>query len=434
MIKYLKQVVKVTRVGHALTWKRLLHVIHAKGVIESVAYSPGGQYVVSGSADDTVRIWNAQTGVQVGKPLSGHIGTVTSVAYSPDGQYVVSGSLDETVRIWNAQTIAYSPDGQYVVSGSDNDTVRIWNAQTGVQEYLAISELTCLAFLYLLPPIIVAFRDVGEPLSGHTSWVTSVAYSPDGQYVEYLAISELTCPAFLYLLPPIIVTFCDETVRIWNAQTGVQVGQPLSGHTDWVTSVAYLPDGQYVVSGSLDYTVRIWNAQTGVQIGGPLSGHTSNVTSVAYSPDGQYVVSGSYDRTVRIWNVQTGVQVGEPFKAHTSWVTSVAYSPDGQYVVSGSHDKTVRIWRTQTDLQVDPTHDHHLHLPPGVSSGYVDDHGWLKSKDEQLILWLPPFMRPGFKDKHQVLTVPANAQNYALSVDWSNFAHGTKWTQCWDSA
>ncbi|KIK54701.1 hypothetical protein GYMLUDRAFT_48412 [Collybiopsis luxurians FD-317 M1] len=371
----------------------------------SVAYSPDGQYMVSGSRDKTVRIWNAQTGVQVGGPLNGHTQWVTSVAYSPDGQYVVSGSGDNTVRIWNAQTsvqvgaplsvhtssvtsVAYSPDGQYVVSGSEDKTVRIWNAQTDVQ--------------------------IGEPLSGHTKRVTSVAYSPDGQYV--------------------VSGSADKTVRVWNAQTGVLVGEPLSGHTDIVTSVAYSPNGQYVVSGSWDHTVRIWNAQTGVQVGEPFKGHTSQVTSVAYSPDGQYVVSGSWDCTVRTWNAQTGVQVGKPFKAHTSVVTSVANSPDGQYVVSGSLDGTVRIWKTQTDLQVDPAHDHLMQLPPGVSSGYIDDHGWLKSNDGQLILWLPPFMRESFEDKSQVLTIPADAVHCALSVDWSNFVHGTKWTQCWDSA
>ncbi|KIK53393.1 hypothetical protein GYMLUDRAFT_49388 [Collybiopsis luxurians FD-317 M1] len=74
----------------------------------------------------------------------------------------------------------------------------------------------------------------------------------------------------------------------------------------------------------------------------------------------------------------------------------------------------------------------HIQLPAGISSGYVNEHGWLCSDQGQLILWLPPWMRGGFRDKHQILTMAANADNCALSVDWSNFVHGTQWTNCWD--
>ncbi|KIK50884.1 hypothetical protein GYMLUDRAFT_252585 [Collybiopsis luxurians FD-317 M1] len=110
-------------------------------------------------------------------------------------------------------------------------------------------------------------------------------------------------------------------------------------------------------------------------------------------------------------------------------VTSVAYSPNGQYVVSGSQDETVRIWRIQSGLH----NACNLQLPPGISSGYIDNHGWLHSENGSLILWLPPHMRGGFTDQRQVLTIPADAQDCALSVDWSNFVHGTQWTQCWNS-
>ncbi|KAF5343411.1 hypothetical protein D9757_015391 [Collybiopsis confluens] len=298
--------------------------------VTSVVFSPDGQQVVSGSRDETVRIWNVQTGQQIGDPLHGHTSWVTSAAFSPDGQQVVSGSNDKTVRIWNVQTgqqigdplhgqtdavtsVAFSPDGQQVVSGSDDRRVRIWNVQTGHQ--------------------------IGNPLHGHTRGVTSVAFSPDGQQV--------------------VSGSWDDTVRIWNVQTGQQIGDPLHGHTSYVNSVAFSPDGQQVVSGSWDDTVRIWNVQTGQQIRDPLHGHTNWVTSVAFSPDGQQVVSGSNDKTVRIWNVQTGQQIGDPLHGHTSWITSVAFSPDGQQVVSGSYDNTVRIWTFQKGQQIgDPLHGH----------------------------------------------------------------------------
>ena len=82
--------------------------------------------------------------------------------------------------------------------------------------------------------------------------------------------------------------------------TGETVAGPLTGHTYWVNSVAFSPDGQHIVSGSSDRTIRVWNAVTGETSAGPFTGHTHPVSSVAFSPDGQHIVSGSYDGTIRV--------------------------------------------------------------------------------------------------------------------------------------
>ncbi|KAG8743150.1 hypothetical protein FRC12_015125, partial [Ceratobasidium sp. 428] len=97
----------------------------------------------------------------------------------------------------------------------------------------------------------------------------------------------------------------DKTIRIWDTRTREQVGQPLQGHTDYVNSVAYSPDGAYIASGSDDHTIRIWDACTHQQVGVALQGHTESVNSVAYSPDGAYITSGSRDETVRIWGTRS---------------------------------------------------------------------------------------------------------------------------------
>ncbi|KAG9075257.1 hypothetical protein FRC06_010189, partial [Ceratobasidium sp. 370] len=164
---------------------------------------------------------------------------------------------------------------------------------------------------------------VGQPLQGHANSVYSVAYSPDGAYI--------------------VSGSNDNTIRIWDARTGQIVGQPLQGHANSVYSVAYSPDGAYIVSGSCDNTIRIWDARTGQSVGQPLQGHTDLVNSVAYSPDGAYIVSGSNDNTIRIWDARTGQSVGQPLQGHASWVNSVAYSPDGAYIVSGSFDNNIRV-------------------------------------------------------------------------------------------
>ncbi|KAF5375816.1 hypothetical protein D9757_011176 [Collybiopsis confluens] len=108
------------------------------------------------------------------------------------------------------------------------------------------------------------------------------------------------------------------------------------------TYVAFSPDGQQVVSGSSDQTVRLWNVQTGQQIGVPLHGHISHVTSVASSPDSQQVVSGSSDKTVRVRNVQTAQQTGAlPHDGHTFPIKSMASSSNPPMLVASSLSKDI---------------------------------------------------------------------------------------------
>ena len=143
-----------------------------------------------------------------------------------------------------------------------------------------------------------------------------------------------------------------STVRLWDAATGQPVGQPLTGHTDTVISVAFSPDG------TPDRLRQRRQDGAGVgrrhrpTVGQPLTGHTDTVRSVAFSPDGTRIVSGSDDKTVRLWDADTGQPVGQPLTGHTSTVYSVAFSPDGTRIVSGSDDNTVRLWDADTGQPV----------------------------------------------------------------------------------
>src|ERR1700761_963613 len=113
-----------------------------------------------------------------------------------------------------------------------------------------------------------------------------------------------------------------------SVERGKQISWPSinriwQGHRGPVTSVAFSPDGKYIVSGSVGETIRMWDAQTGKLVSDPFEGHTDWVTSVAFSPDGKYIVSGSEDKTIRMWDAQTGKLVSDPFEGHTDQVTSV---------------------------------------------------------------------------------------------------------------
>gem|GEM_PF-415956 len=359
---------------------------HQSSVL-AVAFSPDGQTIVSGSADNTLRLWNRQ-GEPIGEPFRGHQDSVWAVAFSPDGQTIVSGSLDNTVRFWNRQgepigeplrghqssvlAVAFSPDGQTIVSGSADNTLRLWNRQgepigepfRGHQD-----SVWAVAFSPDGQTIVSGSLDntvrfwnrqgepIGEPLRGHQGSVNAVAFSPDGQ--------------------TIVSGSDDNTLRFWNRQ-GEPIGEPFRGHQSSVNALAFSPDGQTIVSGSYDSTLRLWNRQ-GEQIG-VLRGHQYPVMAVAISADGQTIVSGSWDNTLRLWNRQ-GEPIGEPFRGHQGWVNAVAFSPDGQTIVSGSSDNTLRLWNRQGKPIGEPLRGHQgwvnavAFSPDGqtIVSGSLDD-------------------------------------------------------------
>jgi WD40 repeat protein len=305
------------------------------GPVYSVAFSPDGKRLVSGSGDPEqpskpgeIKVWDAQSGQEL-FTLKGHTGPVYSVAFSPDGKRLASGGeirhKPGELKVWDAQTghetlslkghtgavlsVAFSPDGKRLVSGSRDlvtpgnpGQIKVWDAQTG-QETLS--------------------------LQGQTGGFHSVAFSPDGKRL--------------------VSGSNDQTLKVWDARTG-QESLSLKGHSPWVSSVAFSPDGKRLLSGSgggnKPGEIKVWDAQTGQETLA-LKGQTGQVYSVAFSPDGQRLLSGSTDQAVKVWDAQTG-QETLSFKGHTGPVLSVAFSPDGQRLVSGGYDKTVKLWDAQT--------------------------------------------------------------------------------------
>ena len=282
--------------------------------VNAVAFSPDGQYALSGASDNSIRLWEVVTGRKI-QTFSGLTEQPISVALSPDGERLVSETSDGMVQLWDVDSAevlrtfeerseavlgaTFSPDGEYVLSGGGaSGTLHLWDTDTG--------------------ELVRRFNENDEA-------IFSVAFSPDGEYI-------------------LSGSGQSGTLKLWDTDSGSVVRTLDEGDWDstYVFSVAFSPDSQYALSGSDDMTARLWDVESG-RLLRSFEGHSGLVIAVAFSPDGQYVLSGSSDMTVQLWKVEDGT-LGYVFDGDAEGVNAIAFSPDGRYVLSGSKDQDVKLW------------------------------------------------------------------------------------------
>lgn len=237
--------------------------------VRTVAFSPDGSMLVSGSYDAIVRLWRVSDGSEV-LELKGHEAWVRSISYSPDGSMLATASDDDTVRLWDVSSgnpilvlregtqgiraVAFSPDGAILATGGFDNVVRLWRVIDGTLLY---------------------------ELTGHADWIRCLAFSPDGTL--------LTSSGF------------DSEIFLWNVENGEKI-RTLKGHSSSVLGLVFSPDGKLLASGSVDTTVRLWRMPEGEPYD-LLEDHSDFVYSVSFSPDGRKLLSGAADNSVKLWDV-----------------------------------------------------------------------------------------------------------------------------------
>jgi WD40 repeat protein len=246
---------------------------------------------------------------------------------------------------------------------------------------------------------------------GHTGWVSSVAFSPDGKFAlsgggdNMLKLWELATGHELRSFAGHTgdvhsVAFSpdgklalsgseDRTLKLWEPTTGREL-RSFVGHTDRVTAVAFSPNGKFVLSGSGDNTLKLWEVASGRMVRSFFAGHDDGVRSVAISPDGKFALSGggahgSGNNTLKLWELATGREL-RSFVGHTSLVDSVAFSPDGKFALSGSWDTTLKLWELATGRKLRSFAGHTDHV---TSVAFSPDGKFALSgsDDKTLKLW-----------------------------------------------
>lgn len=295
-------------------WKCALTLTGHFDSVTSVAFSPDGKTLASGSRDKTIEIWDLKQGRRW-YTLTGHEDAVEAIAYSPDGKALASGSRDKTVEIWDLDkgkrwytlighgdwvySVAFSPAEEILASAGKEKSIEIWDLKKGKRWY---------------------------SLVGHSDRIYGIAFSPDGEVL--------------------VSASRDKTVKVWNVKKGQELFT-LKGHGDWVRTVAFSPSGATFASGSRDGTIKLWQNNIGQEVSPPLKTFkfsNSDVLSLVFSRNEEFLAAGYRDGKVRLWELKTG-NLLEVISGHSDEVLSVAFSKDGRSLASGSSDKSIKVWR-----------------------------------------------------------------------------------------
>ena len=277
----------------------------------SYAFTRDGKRALSGCSDNTMRLWDVQTGRCL-RSFKGHDDRVQGVVWSPDESHALSASQDGTIRLWDVTTgrclrvfqghkaevygVRWSPGGEHALSSSHDSTIRLWNLESG----------RCLRIL-----------------RGHNQIVECVSWSGDSCHAASGS--------------------GDKTVRIWDTRSG-RCLRVLEGHTRAIWGICWSNDNLRVLSGSSDETMRLWDVETGNCLR-VFEGHSHAINSVVCSPDDRLALtSGTDEKTVRLWDLQSG-RCLRVLERHNSWIQkSLAYSADGSIAHSGDATGTVLTW------------------------------------------------------------------------------------------
>jgi WD40 repeat protein len=312
--------------------RRIAELTGHRPPVGSAGFSPDGKRLVTVSAEETVRVWDTDTGTQV-STLKGHQEPLWFAAYLPDGSGIVTVSVDRTARLWNAVTgeqvrvfqghqgpvmhAAISSDGRLLATASADSTAIVWQIDSG---------------------------SVVATLRGHTQALCCIRISPDASRVATASL--------------------DGTARLWNARTGQTLGifkgtpRAISATAGQAVVLKFSPNGKLVATSHEDNAVRLWHASDGSPAA-VLKGHSGAINDGAFSSDSHFFATASADGTARLWKfgwwedddpapVSAAGELREKRqRARSTELKAVVFSPENNFAATAGED-SLQIWDPAT--------------------------------------------------------------------------------------
>ena len=273
---------------HESTHKLVIPLDRQKGNgANGVAFSPDGKILAAASENQTVELWNAETGE--------HIATLSG--YEGRGYFR---------RVYS---VAFSPDGTILATGTWEGTIKLWDVETRTE--------------------IITFEHGGD-----AGRIMSLAFSPDGKILASALTDDWTSPA--------------HTIKLWDMATKTEIAT-LSGHINGVQSVSFSPDGKTLASGAFDSTIRLWDVATKTQIA--YLPYENTVTSVSFSPDGKTLVSSAFNGKVAFWDVGKRAFKDQFLVRSVNLLRYASFTLDGGRIVTASQDGDIKIWEVDLDAK-----------------------------------------------------------------------------------
>jgi WD40 repeat protein/tetratricopeptide (TPR) repeat protein len=381
------------------------------GMMASAAFSRNGRYLAVGT-DNDIRIWDFMNRSEIltlrdtavttwrGEGTA-HNGTVISVEFTQDDTKLISGSIDNTVKIWDVSTghllnslrhgsdvecTHITVDCKHLYAGCEDGSLYIWNLDLvgNIATFRGhLREITGIALTNDAQTIITSSAD------------GTVKYWDACVHKSYLNEYNINATSFWSLISPDSRYIALENI-VWDAVL-CETAASLDGYGEMITCGEFSSDGKLLVTGSQDGNVRLWDARTG-EWQKTYRGHSDEITTVAFSPNGKYIISGSDDRTARLWNVNEDTQPCEPL-VHKSFVRNAVFSPNNEYIATGGLSSQILIWNAITGEKITELMD--LCFPIGLvftpdgnrltaafEDGYIrswDTHSWLLMTELQYV-------------------------------------------------
>jgi DNA-binding beta-propeller fold protein YncE len=268
----------------------MVHDALYQGPLFDVIVSPDGSTIATAGNDGAIVLWDSETLEVIGDPLLGHTAAIFSLAFSPDGSLLASGSCSQ---VHSSGNCLY---GEVIV----------WD---------------------------VVSREIIARTTESVTFTPGLAFSPDGSTLAFSDCMRIEVAA----------QCLEAAIQLWDYREDVILDRYI-GHSGIVWSLDFSPDGRLLASASADNSIILWDTETGQPVGQRLTNHGGPVRRVAFSNDGEMLVSGGFDNLVFLWDVESSQALGGPFVAHTNNVIDVNFSPDDNYVTSSSLDGSVIIW------------------------------------------------------------------------------------------